>query len=79
MQNRPNNDKVDSTNSNVERAEGLLANGASPSQTFNENGADNTNKSPGSNAAERVYGDETGDEYDPETGYTTRTAEEIQA
>lgn len=38
LQNRPNNDKVDSTNSKVERAKELLANGASPSQIFNETG-----------------------------------------
>ena len=79
LQNRPNNDKVDSTNSNVERADELLANRASPSQIFNETGADNANHSTGSNTAERVYVDENGNEYDPETGYTTRTAEEIQA
>ena len=38
LQNSPNNDKVDSTNSKVERAKELLANGASPSQIFNETG-----------------------------------------
>ena len=41
--------------------------------------ADNTNHSTGSNTAERVYVDENGNEYDPKTGYTTRTAEEVQA
>lgn len=41
--------------------------------------ADNINHSTGSNTAERVYVDENGNEYDPETGYTTRTAEEVQA
>ena len=41
--------------------------------------ADNTNHSTGSNTAERVYVDENGNEYDPETGHTTRTAEEVQA
>lgn len=41
--------------------------------------ADNTNHSTGSNKAERVYVDENGNEYDPKTGYTTRTAEEVQA
>ena len=41
--------------------------------------ADNTNYSTGSNTTERVYVDENGNEYDPETGYTTRTAEEVQA
>lgn len=40
--------------------------------------ADNTNYSTGSNTTERVYVDENGNEYDPETGYTTRTAEEVQ-
>lgn len=41
--------------------------------------ADNTNYSTGSNTTERVYVDENGNEYDPETGYATRTAEEVQA
>ena len=41
--------------------------------------ADNTNYSTGSNTAERVYVDENGNEYDPKTGHTTRTAEEVQA
>lgn len=41
--------------------------------------ADNTNYSTGSNTTERVYVDENGNEYDPKTGYTTRTAEEVQA
>lgn len=41
--------------------------------------ADNINHSTGSNTAERVYVDENGNEYDPETGYTTRTADEVQA
>ena len=41
--------------------------------------ADNSNHSTGSNKAERVYVDENGNEYDPKTGYTTRTAEEVQA
>ena len=41
--------------------------------------ADNTNHSTGSNTTERVYVDENGNEYDPKTGYTTRTADEVQA
>lgn len=41
--------------------------------------ADNANHSTGSNTTERVYVDENGNEYDPKTGYTTRTAEEVQA
>lgn len=41
--------------------------------------ADNTNYSTGSNTTERVYVDENGNEYDPKTGYTARTAEEVQA
>ena len=39
----------------------------------------NANHSTDSNKAERVYVDENGNEYDPETGHTTRTAEEVQA
>lgn len=53
---------------------------SSNTQDANSNyNADNTNHSTGSNTAERVYVDENGNEYDPETGYTTRTAEEVQA
>lgn len=37
------------------------------------------NYSTGSNTTERVYVDENGNEYDPKTGYTARTAEEVQA
>ena len=52
----------------------------SNTQDANSNyNADNTNYSTGSNTAERVYVDENGNEYDPKTGYTTRTAEEVQA
>ena len=52
----------------------------SNTQDANSNyNADNTNHSTGSNTTERVYVDENGNEYDPETGYTTRTAEEVQA
>ena len=42
-------------------------------------GSQNANHNTGSNVSERVYVDENGNEYDPETGYTTRTAEEVQA
>lgn len=42
-------------------------------------GSQNANHNTGSNASERVYVDENGNEYDPETGYTTRTVEEAQA
>lgn len=53
---------------------------SSNTQDTNSNyNADNINHSTGSNKAERVYVDENGNEYDPETGYTTRTAEEVQA
>lgn len=53
---------------------------SSNTQDANSNyNADNTNHSTGSNTAERVYVDENGNEYDPKTGYTTRTAEEVQA
>lgn len=52
----------------------------SNTQDANSNyNADNTNHSTGSNTAERVYVDENGNEYDPKTGYTARTAEEVQA
>ena len=52
----------------------------SNTQDANSNyNADNTNHSTGSNTTERVYVDENGNEYDPKTGYTTRTAEEVQA
>lgn len=53
---------------------------SSNTQDANSNyNADNTNHSTGSNTAERVYVDENGNEYDPKTGHTTRTAEEVQA
>lgn len=53
---------------------------SSNTQDANSNyNADNANHSTGSNTAERVYVDENGNEYDPKTGYTTRTAEEVQA
>lgn len=56
------------------------ANTNTNTQDANSNyNADNANHSTGSNTAERVYVDENGNEYDPETGYTTRTAEEVQA
>lgn len=56
------------------------ANNADASNTgFHASESDNANHSTGSNKAERVYVDENGNEYDPETGYTTRTAEEVQA
>lgn len=53
---------------------------SSNTQDANSNyNADNANHSTGSNTTERVYVDENGNEYDPKTGYTTRTAEEVQA
>lgn len=56
------------------------ANTNTNTQDTNSNyNADNINHSTGSNTAERVYVDENGNEYDPKTGYTTRTAEEVQA
>ena len=53
--------------------------GSNTQDTNSNYNADNINHSTGSNTAERVYVDENGNEYDPETGYTTRTAEEVQA
>lgn len=53
--------------------------GSNTQGTNSNYNADNINHSTGSNKAERVYVDENGNEYDPETGYTTRTAEEVQA
>ena len=56
------------------------ANTNTNTQDTNSNyNADNINHSTGSNTAERVYVDKNGNEYDPKTGYTTRTAEEVQA
>ena len=53
---------------------------SSNTQDANSNyNADNANHSTDSNKAERVYVDKNGNEYDPKTGYTTRTAEEVQA
>lgn len=70
-----------SVNADTKKAEEELATelDKSPSGTNTNTQNADINYSTGSNTTERVYVDENGNEYDPETGYTTRTAEEVQA
>lgn len=70
-----------SVNADTKKAEEELATELDKSLSGTNTNTQNAdiNYSTGSNTTERVYVDENGNEYDPETGYTTRTAEEVQA
>ena len=70
-----------SVNADTKKAEEELATELDKSLSGTNTNTQNAdiNYSTGSNTTERVYVDENGNEYDPKTGYTTRTAEEVQA
>ena len=70
-----------SVNADTKKAEEELATELDKSLSGTNTNTQNAdiNYSTGSNTTERVYVDENGNEYDPETGHTTRTAEEVQA
>lgn len=70
-----------SVNADTKKAEEELATELDKSLSGTNTNTQNAdiNYNTGSNTTERVYVDENGNEYDPETGYTTRTAEEVQA